>query len=64
MTHGQFPRVIIHLNPDSLKLSPQCEAFFQRHGSDCFDEDKIDAVLQKFQDRFGNRRINSTWTKN
>lgn len=53
----KFPRVVIHLDPDGFKLSPQCERFFEKHKPSLILEDQTELkneVLKKFSDRFGN----------
>ncbi|KAL8716850.1 MAG: hypothetical protein Q9225_005853 [Loekoesia sp. 1 TL-2023] len=61
--HGfyNFPRAILHLYSDSLKLSAQCERFFAEHGAKCFDEDEVDATLRRFYDRFGKLQCDSAF---
>ncbi|KAF7513493.1 hypothetical protein GJ744_008787 [Endocarpon pusillum] len=53
--HGfyNFPRVILHLDPDYLDLSPQCKQFLKRYGQDCLDPNKISDIYKTFTDRFG-----------
>ncbi|ERF69754.1 hypothetical protein EPUS_07580 [Endocarpon pusillum Z07020] len=53
--HGfyNFPRVILHLDPDYLDLSPQCKQFLKRYGQDCLDPNKISDTYKTFIDRFG-----------
>lgn len=55
--HGfyNFPRAILHLHPDTFKLSIQAERFFIEHGPTIIEgtEEEIDTVLHQFYDRFG-----------
>jgi hypothetical protein len=53
LTYIQLPRVVVHLDPSSFRLSPQCENFFTEHENDGDDDGKRREMLNSFTNRFG-----------